>query len=347
MRVTPPPLCLPGILLLCTTVLAGCSTSPAEVEIPVLERYRSTESYGSLGLQAHSTATNDASVMEFLGWAGDYAVARGIEVKSPAQLSERDSSITVAVVEGGTLRATLQRHNRILDELLLQGASESNAELMIDEMLLLWHPPITHRNTSSRVPAYVLQPEFYEVGKDSFVKLMANNVQNMNMGHQAWFQLESWFPTFTWEKFPREWDLSGGLTASDFQRVQYEFRLATARELATYVDIFERKLTAGFDSANADFIVEVEVAEPEYTLTDKLPLCRQLMWTVRALFELNGSPRQTEWAGAFHMYPSMPEKPWYYRRKLNSGLAIYSPPARYFYTVLSPKNPFAEECVYR
>ncbi|MYM64073.1 hypothetical protein [Pseudomaricurvus sp. HS19] len=335
------------VLLLISVLLEGCSSAPAMVEKPVLERYRSSENYGALGLQAEGAAAREEGVDEFLSWAGDYAESRGINVKKPAELSQPDSLISVAVSEDSSLRATLYRHNRLVDELVIRGARESNAVLMIDEMLLLWHPPVTHRKSESHVPAYVLKPEFYEVGRDGFVKLVATNNANMNMGHQAWFQLESWLPTFTWEQFPRDWDLSSGLHASDFQQVRYEFRLATARELATNFNIFDRQLSAGFSFDFADFSVEAEVAEPVYTLTEKLPLCRQLMWTVRALFELNGSPRQTEWAGAYHMYPSMPEKPWYFRRKLSSGLAMYSAPGRYFYTVLSPRNPFAEECVYR
>ncbi len=321
------------LVLLPALAMCGCSSAPSKIELPVLASYQSVESYGFVALEAEATLSGSTDVREFLAAAQDYALARGIEVKGAEPSA--DSRIVVSADDDGAYLAGLYRSGVQIDELRLAGLSEADAQRAIDEMLLLWHPPDLGRKPRGPVPEFALRPTSYAVKKDSFFALMKDNVEHMNIGHQSWHQLASRTPSFSWEAFPREWDVVPGMSRDDFRNVRYEFRIYPAH----LKGIGYRVRASALEEASG-------LTEPHYTLQEKLDFCRQYMWTVRAVFELNGVPRQTEWAGAFNLYQSMQEKPWFSRRNLRRTLAARFDPSSYFFTVRSPKNPFAEACVY-
>ncbi len=321
--------------MLAVLAMCGCSSAPTKVELPVLASYQSVESYGSVALEAEGTLSGSANVKEFLAAAQDYALARGIEVKGSGTEPPADSRIVVSSGYDGAYLASLYRSAVQIDELRLAGLSEVEAQKAIDEMLLLWHPPDLGRKPRGPVPEFALLPTSYAVKKDSFFALMKDDVEHMNIGHQSWHQFQSRTPTFSWEDFPREWDVASGMSRDDFRNVRYEFRIYPAQPTG----MGYRAPASAKEEASG-------LSEPHYTLKENLDFCREYLWTVRAVFELNGVPRQTEWAGAFSLYKSMQDKPWFIRRNLRRTLAARFDPSSYFFTVRSPKNPFAEACVY-
>jgi hypothetical protein len=298
--------------------LFGCSSAPSKVKFSVLERYQSVESYGLLSVEMDKATESSASATQFIDWTKNYARGRGIKLATVNQLSKTDSKIIISMNSKNNYSAALFKDDNQLDQLEFNSLSQKNAQLIIDEMLLLWHPPATGREPRVPVPEFALQPTFYEVSTDIFFK--------------SWYVSDSFTPTFTWEAFPREWDIPPGLSREDFKNVRYHFRLGLAHW----------KVRTGF-SAEANFGEEpIVLSQPQYTVEQRLRACRQYMWTVLAVFELNGVPRQTEWAGAFPSY----FKPWDTRRKSRLFLGYRQDPSVFFFAIRTPKSPFAVECVY-
>ncbi|MDH3640078.1 MAG: hypothetical protein OES09_16685 [Gammaproteobacteria bacterium] len=295
----------------------------------MLTRYRSVEGYNGLFVDADTDQINVVKATQFVAQVEKYAQARGLEIIAKDQQTNTSSKIRITSLDQEKFLATHYRGGSKIDEITFFSLDAERAQLLVDEMLLLWYPPAT-AHSRQPVPRYSLEPTSYQVGRNSFFSVVASGAENMTMGHQAWHQLESMTPTFAWEAFPREWDIPSGLGAEDFKQVRYEFRLISTK-------------SAGIVSAEAATMIKAENLEsPSYTIAENLPFCRQLLWTMRATFQLNGVQRHTEWGGA---YPPL-EKPWIVRRNLPRFLAARIPASAYFFTVRTLKSPFAEECIY-
>ena len=315
--------------------LPGCTSLPSKDELAVLQRYQSIDSYGAVSIKADISNKHSMTLAQLVLWSKKYAGERGATLINSGELTEKDSQIIISTSNKKGFVAQLYRGGQQLDQLEFSRTDEENAQLIIDEMLLLWHPPATYIEQRSPVPRFALEPIFYKVSKEDFIAMMTSNVEHINMGHQKWYQLTSLTPIFSWEAFPRQWDIPAGMSANDFKEVRYQFRLGLAPSLNT--DYLAKQ--------NA-YEKTLELKEPKYIVQQKLPFCRQLMWTVRALFNLNGVPRQTEWSGAYSLYPSLPERPWIIRRGISRFLAARIKQSAYYFALRTPPNPFADGCVY-
>jgi hypothetical protein len=92
------------------------------------------------------------------------------------------------------------------------------------------------------------------------------------------------------------------------------------------------------DEPSSTFVGQTNVS---ITIQEPLEVCERYIWTVRAVFELDGVPRQTEWAGFYAKH----SRPWYVRRNLKRFGAVRINPSDYHFAVRAPKSPFAEACV--
>jgi len=319
-----------------TSILAGTS------ETSILESYQSTESYGSLAVEGSRDIAGSEETKQFIRRIESYARERGINVIGANLHSDMDSKIVIRKADKHHL-AVLYRGDKELDRLTLLASNqiaalnrfkssqtdplgypltETNARLVIDEMLLMWHPPDSNSAKRSPVPDYSLKPRFHNV---TMAGIFGKQHSKRNLGNQKWFELNSLTPTITWEDFPREWDVLPPLKRKDFKNVRYQFQ---------------------FYGWGSEPIVEADnLIEPMYQIEEKLKHCAPYKWTVRALFELNGVPRQTEWAGAYTLAAWAQDMPWHYRRNLARSWKVRASPGAYRFAVITPKNPFAEKCV--
>jgi len=343
-----------GIALL--VFLGGCGTTPSNLSIT--GPYYSKVSADAIALEIETT---DPQIDQFVSELLRYADAQNLDLVSAELATNADVSIVISNNDqtvgtnsgqelvrsflpetdslGGkanpvpTYRAELKTREGIRNKVYFTSLRPSIAELLIDELLLLWHPPLVDKNGKSNVrapvPEYALQPTFYEVSQSFFG---GGDPAGMNYGWQAWYELESTRPTFTWEAFPRDFDFLQDIDRASIKNVNYDFRLYRGR-------LSGRGMQVGDEST---MIARDGLSTPSFTPEQDLEHCRRYMWTVRANFELDGAPRHTEWAGAYNI--TTPIRPWYWRRDVSRPLAIEPYPGLLFYTVVTPKSPFAGEC---
>ena len=350
-------------------ILCGCGTTgtpgtiTTELDLPIIRHYQANTPFDSVALEVQVA---DPQMDEFTSELREYAVSKNLKLVPP-ELSTIDT-ITLVVSsnddapgsnsglelvrsylpESGwlfgdarpvpTYRAELKFQDKMRNKVYFSSLQPPIAQLLIDELLLMWHPPLVDKSGKSNirgpVPEYALKPTFYEITTRGY---FGSIPPKANMGHQAWHELKSTRPTFTWEAFPRELDYSRDIDRANIKRVSYDFRLypaARGQHFGVFTPIADKNFMVARDG----------LAKPSFTVEQELTHCTPYMWTVRANFELDGVPRHTEWAGAFNMSSWAPFRPWYWRRDVSRPLALEPYPGVMFFTVLTPKSPFAEKC---
>ena len=209
-------------------------------------------------------------------------------------------------------------HNRLPEEWLQAGAaglSESIdfqareiAETVLDEILLIYHPatmdptrekvqgpapiPPTTIHTDpppqkELVPGYALRTV-----NPPFRNKIYSDLAKMNMGHLERYRLPDLQPTFEWEKFPRNFDVTPGNEPGQARNLHYDFRVYGGIGIA-------------YERFGLDF--------PRHKVEVPLKPCEVYRWTARATFDLNGSPRVTEWTGGYSTIGGA-VGPWEWRR---------------------------------
>ena len=164
-----------------------------------------------------------------------------------------------------------------------KATQQQLASLVIDDLLLIWHPLSTIEWTAR--------------GKDGIspFALATNELQP---------QSESGNTRLTWETFPSDRVLKGsGLDESVFSRVRYELRVHKDKR-PDYL-------------LKPDIVYRVGgILEPKFDLPFLLPSCEYIRWSVRAHFKLRGHPRVTEWSGTFYTSPSA----WKFRKVVHAQM---------------------------
>jgi len=304
-------------MLLGVYLLAGIAGSTqAREDVAILERYRTSESYGSVAFASE----DDPMSVSLQISLEKYARSRGIVVVDESD--ETADSLIRIDTDGndGSHIATRFTHAQELDQIHFVPSRADAAQLIVDELLLMWHPPNSNSARRDGVMDYALKPFYRPRRSFSGLVLLPNA--------QAWHSLDSTKPTFTWEPFPRPLDISPDGRASDFQEVRYQFRLVS--------------FTKGGKTA---FEVS-DLLEPSVAITDDLGYCHRYRWSVRAVFRLNGVPRQTEWTS----FLGRLGRPWNLRRRLRGGVFLSAdswPDGNFLgfaLAVITPPNPFAEAC---
>ncbi|MDH5631228.1 MAG: hypothetical protein OEY96_13845 [Gammaproteobacteria bacterium] len=319
--------------------LCACETLITDESFQVLHRYRSTDNYGGLSIKLEDTILSNQDAKPFLECAKNYALSRNIQLISENKVTPTDSVILIHRKKQNNKRfrivATLLREGRQIDQIKIPVLNKENAELMIDEMLLIWHPLNSEKITERMMPNYSLKPIFYKVGAHGFFEGFSGTGKRekpINVGWQVWYELDSLKPVFTWQSFPRGIDLHNGLTEDSFKNIRYHFKLYPVFHNIFIKDEEKREVT------NDKYTV---VNDNKFVVTKKLIPCTLYIWSVRAVFELNGVTRQTEWSGINTVLG-----PWMYRREISVFMAMQFHPSHFYYRVATPIGPFIEDCVY-
>jgi hypothetical protein len=307
-----------------TVWVISCGWALAETDELVLQRYRTSGGYGAVVVTAAPNSVRPDTVR----LVEKYAISRGIQLAAEDAHNSAGVRIELSLdSDGSNLIAARYEGERLVDQVRGVTGGASGAQLIVDELLLLWHPPNSNSTRRGGIMDYALRPTSYEVRRRRFFR------NESGLLNQRWHPLSSRTPTFTWESFPRKIDLTGDAKAQDFTRVSYQFQITPPIDAAS--DSAWVKTLAKFSSTFSGLM------EPSIALQKPLDVCRRYRWTVRAVFELDGVPRQTEWAGFY----AKSSRPWYVRRDLKRFGAMKIEPLAYHFAVRTPKSPFAEACV--
>lgn len=236
------------------------------------------------------------------------------------------STRTGAVLSDGHYKFLSERHK--LKEWITDGAAPLTeaiqrglrklAEDVVDENFLLFYPneseeiiPQQIDETSDQVqepqeapvPHYVLSPVYPALDLCFFCSTHA-------MGLREFVLVDSVQPTLQWESFPRAHDLtdSGG-QEQQITDVRYELRVFNTTTPPSGHDSLLIPAQQVYSARN--------ISDPYHKIENKLDICSDYFWTVRARFKLDGRYRVTEWAGAFNII-GWNEKPWNLRHGLHN-----------------------------
>lgn len=143
-------------------------------------------------------------------------------------------------------------------------------------------------------------------------------------GHAPWTfsRVNSLQPVLSWESFKTLGDVvaDSKMELASITNLRYELRLFTA---ARYdADI----ISIGFWMPG-DLTYERILEAPSHQIETPLQMCSRYFLTYRARFELNGQPRATRWAGAYHAGPIV-------RAMTTEPEKVF--PRRYYYRFITP-----------
>jgi len=211
------------------------------------------------------------------------------------------------------------------------------AENIADELYLVYVPATGNSDSSTvkprKVPGFVLAPEYPPLEEPSYAfrpfKRHASDYGGY--GGLQFTIIDDLTPVFSWEPFPRPFDTFAPQDAAPVD-VSYELRL------------YEGAIT-GLDAVAPARVVHTVrgIRENRLAWPHTLQPCHWYFWTVRARFTLNGTPRVTEWAGAYSspggdLYPSAD-------RRASGGLLRPWPGSYLYYPFRTPADAaYGGEC---
>ena len=163
-------------------------------------------------------------------------------------------------------------------------------ENLVDKLYLIYYPPWRERGTAKperQVPEYILAPvtprapEMYL----DFRSMTGKAKHKLGWGGMHFVDVDSLTPLLSWEAFPRPFDMPAG----GFTNITYDVRIYIGSVLKHMV------------VEPGTLLHEVTgLVEPHYSMAIPLQPCSHYFWTVRTRFNLNGTRRLTEWAGAYY-----------------------------------------------
>lgn len=170
---------------------------------------------------------------------------------------------------------------------MFDRAAYTMAEWSLDEMLLIYRPrdvrPQRVPDETEPVPPYALRA----IEPPVRTRLLGDP-RRMADGQEP-ARLDSLQPEFRWEAWPRGFDIVPGSGLAQVHEVRYQLRVYGQGGVA-----YERR----------------GLTEARHRLEKPLEPCRRYRWTVRAYFTLNGTPRATEWMGAYNTVLGMTDPRW-------------------------------------
>jgi hypothetical protein len=122
----------------------------------------------------------------------DYARSRGIHLVTDGEPHSANTRIELSAgSDGVSLEATRYQGERQIDQLRSVTGDVDGAQLIVDELLLLWHPRNSNATRRGGVMDYALRPTSYEVRRRNFMR------NETGLWSQRWHRLSSRTPTFT------------------------------------------------------------------------------------------------------------------------------------------------------
>ena len=240
----------------------------------------------------------------------------------------------------------------------IETALKEFAENAVDETLLIYHPKnlvasgspeisqtkIQERPDSgaSKSPQQELVPGYAlrAVSPPFRNKIYWGDKMKMNWGHLEYFRLPDLQPTFEWEAFPRGYDLKPGSEPGQARNLRYDFRLYEGMGV-----VYERNGNGMAPLLTASTIPRYEgmgvvyerngLEASRHQIEDPLQPCIAYRWTARATFELNGTPRATEWIGGYDTIWG-PVGPWEWRRGKRTSMMSLLPNLTNYPIVMTP-----------
>jgi len=147
------------------------------------------------------------------------------------------------------------------------------ASMIADDLLLIWHP----RSSADWLKKKSNGPAPFALMQDSVDA-----------------QTHEGRSTFRWEGFPSARMLrETGLATADISNVSYEFRLQQ-------IALKEYAFSLYPQYSRPLLFRQGDIPENHFAPPFVMPSCGDLIWAVRAHFNLNGYPRATEWSGSYY-----------------------------------------------
>ena len=251
------------------------------------QHYRTIDRFDEIAISVTSNFNITPELEEFSGLADQvandiefYLEQRGISVIRSDAISDDLTRLEV-ILQSRFKRFTndykiatklISPDGTVIDETLLyhhasssspNAASQQLAEVIADDVLLMWHP--TKDVLNGKPPK----------GKS------ANTLTGLQVS------VDKGQSRFTWEAFPSERLLVGAdFSADEVSDVSYELRVRP------YWFRFVQGQTKGTFGVH-----KVQgLLKAEHTFAFSLPSCEEARWSVRAHFMLRGAPRVTEWS---------------------------------------------------
>lgn len=218
----------------------------------------------------------------------------------------------------------------------VNDALRMTAHAMVLELFRLYYPPASAEpegDEKALVPYYVLRPIYPEPRRGidlrgAFLEKYLGGCCDIKFSH-----VDSLQPTFRWERFPRQLDISAaGDLPGRFSDVSYEITIYKAEKARSqYV-------------AGPLFYTRIHLLDPQHQIEVPLQPCGRYAWTVRARFLMDGQPRSTEWTGAYNAV-GIKRMPWKYRRSdLKPSWDGVMDPRDMFLVFRAPPAHGAAEC---
>lgn len=226
------------------------------------------------------------------------------EIESRLITAQANDTLSVHYLTECKLLSEWKKYDEGSFNELISNAFSKIAQYIVDEFILIYHPKYDDRNPSLKerqstisyqIPDYVLAaitPEIDAVDFDN------EGIEKNLRGNTIIPEADSLTPTIIWESFPFPWDMN--ISSNKFDNIYYEIKLYKAKKLRSGggpLTITTEKLP---------YLNDITL-EPFLKIKEPLLPCSVYYWSVRAKFNLNDSPRITEWGGVH-------SNPWIERR---------------------------------
>jgi len=214
-------------------------------------------------------------------------------------------------------------------------ALKATAHDMVLELFRLYYPPATSEpegDASQLVPYYVLRPIYPEPRRGIDLRGAFFDRYQGGCCDIKFSNVDSLQPTFRWESFPRQFDVSAaGDHHRRFTNVTYEITIYKAEKARYHYE------------TGPQFYTRRGLPDSQHRMEEPLAPCGRYTWTVRANFLLDGQPRATEWTGGYNAV-GIKRLPWKYRRSLRSSWDGVTDPREMFLVFRAPPSPGISEC---
>lgn len=168
------------------------------------------------------------------------------------------------------------------------------AENLVDELYFIYKPKemnkIKHNMSKRVVPYFALSPIYPPI---AFKSDNLKYKYYIRWNGISFTDVNSLYPTFQWEPFPRNFDYIGNKN-NKFSNISYDLRIYEY-EGKKYGSVKAIHLYGG-----KKVYEKTGIRQSSHKLKTKLKPCQWYRWTVRANFKLNGTWRTTEWTGTYN-----------------------------------------------
>ena len=248
-----------------------------------------------------------------------------------------DEFSPVQLLGARTVEEWLERGGAPVLEAVETGVKEI-AESAIDESLLIYHPKKLVASSSSAilqsevqqrsdngaskpqqkelVPGYALRAVYPPLRRENLkLERLPGGPSGSLTIAPVLDRLPDLHPTFEWEAFPRGYDLKSGNGRGQARNLRYHFRLYRYGRFPGS--------DPGLGTGRTVIFEKTGLESTRYQIEQPLEPCNSYRWTVRATFELNGTPRATEWTGSYAGSSAGPVGPWESRRGTKASRASW------------------------